>query len=103
MRDHPVAVEWWGGRFASGRTDIDAHIVRTASRAHERATGDRPRVFSGPYGSDLRLLISLAGIPTLQYGPGDTAGAHAPDEFVVIDDVITCAQVLAEVIAEYCT
>lgn len=102
LRDHPVAVEWWGGQFASGRTDIDAQIVQTVRRAHERTTGEGPPVFGAPYGSDLRLLTGLAGIPTLQYGPGDSAVAHAPDEFVFIDDVITCAQVLAEVIATYC-
>lgn len=102
LRDHPVDVEWWGGQFASGRTDVDAQIVRTVRSAHERTTGTPAPVFGAPYGSDLRLLANLAAIPTLQYGPGDTKVAHAPDEYVAIDDVITCAEVLAEVICEYC-
>lgn len=102
LRDHPVEVEWWGGQFGSGGTDIDAQVVHTVLQAHERATGARPPVFGAPYGSDLRLLTGLAGIPTLQYGPGDSKVAHAPEEYVVLDDVITCAEVLAEVIAQYC-
>jgi len=38
----------------------------------------------------------------VQYGPGDTAYAHAPDEHVAIEDLVTCASVLADVIVEYC-
>lgn len=103
LRDHPVSVEWWGGQFASGRTDSDAHIAALVRTAHTRATGREPDTYGGPYGSDLRLLTGIAGIPTIQYGPGDTVVAHAPDEYVAIDDVVTCAEVLAEVIVEFCS
>ncbi len=58
-----------------------------------RTTGAEPDTYGGPYGSDLRLLTGIGGIPTVQYGPGDTAVAHAPDEYVAIDDVVTCAEV----------
>ncbi len=102
LKDHPVSVEWWGGQFASGRTDEDAPIVSMVRSAHERSTGHPPDTYGGPYGSDLRLLAGMAGIPTLQYGPGDTIVAHAPDEYVCLDDVVTCAEVLAEVIVDFC-
>ncbi len=102
LRDHPVAVEWWGGQFASGRTDPDAHIISLVRNAHESATGEAPQTYGGPYGSDLRLLTGIGGIPTVQYGPGDTVVAHAPNEYVVLDDVVTCAEVLADVIVEFC-
>jgi acetylornithine deacetylase len=103
LRDHPVTVEWWGGQFASGRTRSDASIISLVRQAHARATGSEPDTYGGPYGSDLRLLTGIGGIPTLQYGPGDTVVAHAPDEFVAIDDVVTCAEVLADVIVEFCS
>lgn len=102
LRDHPVTVEWWGGQFASGRTDPNAPIISLVRSAHERATGEAPQTYGAPYGSDLRLLTGIGGIPTVQYGPGDTVVAHAPNEYVVLDDVVTCAQVLAEVIVEFC-
>ena len=102
LKDHPVSVEWWGGQFASGRTDADAPIVSMVRSAHERSTGHEPDIYGGPYGSDLRLLAGIAGIPTLQYGPGDTIVAHAPDEYVRLDDVVTCAEVLADVIVDFC-
>lgn len=102
LRDHPVTVEWWGGQFASGRTDDDAEIAMLLRNSHLKATGSEPETYGGPYGSDLRLLTGIGGIPTVQYGPGDTVVAHAPDEYVAIDDVVTCAEVLADVIVEFC-
>jgi acetylornithine deacetylase len=66
LAEHPVEVEWWGGQFASGRC-VDPDLV-TRVRA---ATGAEPAAYGAPYGSDLRLLAA-AGIPTLQYGPGET-------------------------------
>ncbi len=102
LRDNPVSVEWWGGQFASGRTDPDASIATAVREAHTALTGQPPDVYGGPYGSDLRLLVGLGGIPTVQYGPGDSAAAHAPDEWVDIDDVVTCARVLADVIVRTC-
>jgi acetylornithine deacetylase len=101
LRDHPATVEWWGGQFASGRTDPDSEIVQLLSRTSKAHTNKLPEIYGGPYGSDLRLLTELGGIPTVQYGPGDTSYAHAPDEHVVIEDLVTCASVLADVIVEY--
>lgn len=103
LREHPATVEWWGGQFASGRTNLDAPIISLVRSAHERATGKTPQTYGGPYGSDLRLLTGIGGIPTVQYGPGDTVVAHAPDEYVAVDDLVTCAQVLADVIVEFCS
>ena len=103
LRDHPVTVEWWGGQFASGRTPADASIISLVREAHARTTGSEPDTYGGPYGSDLRLLTGIGGISTVQYGPGDTVVAHAPDEYVALDDVVTCAEVLADVIVEFCS
>jgi acetylornithine deacetylase len=103
LRDHRVIVEWWGGQFASGRTHPEAEILTLVADAHEHATNIAPQIYGGPYGSDLRLLTGMAGIPTVHYGPGDTRAAHAPDEYVAIEDIVTCAEVLADVIVTYCS
>jgi acetylornithine deacetylase len=103
LRDHPATVEWWGGQFHSGRTEPDAEIITTVRDAHHRATNSSPDTYGAPYGSDLRLLVGKGGIPTVQYGPGDSRVAHAPDEYVAIDDVVTCSAVLADVIVKFCS
>ncbi len=100
--DHPVEVTWWGGQFASGRTPADAEVITAVADVHATTTGRVADVYGGPYGSDLRLLMGLGGIPTVQYGPGDAVAAHAPDEHVPVDDVIDCARALVRLILRVC-
>ena len=102
LRAHPVEVTWWGGQFASGRTPADHSITGMVRDVHSEVTGRSPEVYGGPYGSDLRLLMGLGGIPTVQYGPGDAAAAHAPDEFVPVDEVVVTAQALTRLILRTC-
>ena len=95
LRDHPPRVDL-GGRAvrlgAAGRR-------RPADRGHgapPRATSRRAArsPAAGPYGSDLRLLLGLGGIPTLQYGPGAAEDAHAPREKVSIGETLDVARTL---------
>jgi acetylornithine deacetylase len=103
LRDHPVEVEWWGGQFASGRIPPDSDLVERVSAAHAAVGEERvPDVYGAPYGSDLRLLTGLGGIPTVQYGPGDAAVAHGPLEAVSIDEIITTARTLAVLAVDIC-
>ena len=101
LREHPVRVEWWGGQFASGRSD-DPYLVDLVTRAHGVAAPDSrtPQVYGAPYGSDLRLLAPPT--PTLLYGPGDTQTAHAPDESVPLEDLYTATRTLALLYVEHC-
>ena len=98
LREHPVEVQWWGGQFASGRTDPNADIVRNAKAAHTCVLGHEPDTYAAPYGSDLRLLTGLASIPTIQYGPGDASVAHAPNEYVSIEQLHVTSRVIASLI-----
>jgi len=99
---HPVEVEWWGGQFASGRTDPQHPLLAALASAHQDAGGAEPAALGAPYGSDLRLLTGIGGIPTVQYGPGDSAEAHAPDESVALADVARCARALALLAVDWC-
>jgi acetylornithine deacetylase len=103
LRDHPVEVEWWGGQFASGRLPDDSDLLERVAAAHGVAATSRPLdTWAAPYGSDLRLLTGLGGIPTLQYGPGDVALAHGPDERVAIADLVVTARTLVLLALDIC-
>lgn len=102
LRDHPVAVEWWGGQFASCRAQNAGPLLDAVARAHASVSGRPQQSWGAPYGSDLRLLTDIAGIPTIQYGPGDVTLAHGPGESVPIDEVITAAQTLALLAMDHC-
>ena len=92
LKEHPVTVEWWGGQFASGRCPEGSDLAHRVVATHAAAHGPAPSVVGAPYGSDLRLLTA-AGIPTVQYGPGVGYG-HCPDERVSLAQVHACAETL---------
>jgi acetylornithine deacetylase len=102
FHEHPVTVTWWGGQFAPGLTDPDAAIVRTMRSAHEDVSPYRQNTWVSTYGSDLRLMNNIGGIPTVHYGPGDAALAHGPREFVPISETITSAKALALAAIRHC-
>ncbi len=103
LRDHPAEVEWWGGQFASGRIPAHSDLVGRVQHAHVHASDGRPHeVYGAPYGSDLRLLTGLGGIPTVQYGPGDAQLAHGPHESVPIDEIVITARTLALLALDLC-
>ncbi|MEU5533980.1 ArgE/DapE family deacylase [Streptomyces sp. NPDC020362] len=96
LREHPATVSWPGGQFASGRLP-EGHPLRDEVRdacADAAGWAARPRERGAPYGSDLRLYAG-AGIPTLQYGPGDVRVAHSPRECVSVPEVMEVARTLA--------
>jgi acetylornithine deacetylase len=101
LRENPVRVEWFGGQFASGQLAADHPLVALVSESHQKLHGNKPVVRGAPYGSDLRLMTA-AKIPTLHYGPGSVDQAHAPNEFVLISDMVAAAATLVEIITKFC-
>ena len=96
LADHPVAVSWPGGQFASGALAADDPLIEEIETAVKQISGrKKPDRSAAPYGSDLRLYSGIGGIPTLHYGPGDVRFAHAPREQVELDQVILVARALA--------
>jgi acetylornithine deacetylase len=102
LREHPPLLEWWGGTFDPGLTPVDDPIVTTVATAFAEVSG-APAVLEGvPYGSDMRLLTNVGGIPTILFGPGDVRNAHRPDEFVPIADLLTVTRTLALTALRFC-
>ena len=101
LRDNPITVEWWGGQFESGRSESD-HLIGLTRRAHYAAAPQRrhQQVYGAPYGSDLRLISKH--MPVLQYGPGDAGAAHAPDEYIEVESLLTSMRTLALIYLEHC-
>ncbi len=102
LQAHPVRVEWVGGQFASAAVDPESAVARQVSASHTRLHGAAPAVYGVPYGSDQRLLTGMGGVPTVLYGPGDVRDAHAPDESVAVDELVTVTQTLVLLVATAC-
>jgi len=69
---------------------------------HAAVSGRSQATWGTPYGSDLRLMTNMGGVPTVHYGPGDASLAHAPRESVPVSELLTAARALTLVALEYC-
>ena len=94
LREHPVTLDIIGGRFGSVRVPSQDPLPVGLADLIETETGRRPALLGEPYGADMRLFVG-AGTPCVIFGPGDVRFAHSADEQVPLDEVETCARVLA--------
>jgi acetylornithine deacetylase len=95
LRDHPATVEISGGRFGSARVASDHPLPVGLADTVEEVTGRRPALLGEPYGADMQMFVNVGATPCVIFGPGDVRVAHSADEFVPLDEVETCARVLA--------
>jgi len=71
-------------------------IVQYLIKACKRVYSTRSVKIGGSLAhNDADFLVNMAGIPTVQYGPGDMKVAHTPDEYIKISDVVTASKVYA--------
>jgi acetylornithine deacetylase/succinyl-diaminopimelate desuccinylase family protein len=80
--------------------DRDAAIVAAVARHAAARLGREPAIVGHGAWMDAAIL-SAAGIPTVVFGPGG-AGAHATEEWVDLDSVAACADVLEAVARAWC-
>lgn len=82
---------------------VGSPLARRLGDAVLRATGGRigaesPR--GAAYGTDASKL-ALAGIPSVVFGPGDIGNAHAPDEWVALDEVEAASAALVDFVSRF--
>jgi len=97
LREHRPRVSWDNAGFPGWETAPDAPIVQTVIGALEAVTNQRV-IGAATYGSDAGHFAT-AGVPVVLFGPGRIDDAHAPDESVDEDEILTCAKVLALTVA----
>lgn len=78
-------------------TPADAGIVAMAA-----AWGAEPSDAKVTYGTEAGLFAQ-AGIPTVVCGPGDIAQAHAPDEFIELEQIARCEAFVDRLLADLST
>jgi len=81
-------------------SDVSAKIANCVRAAALSVTGHTPEVAGVSYWMDA-ALFAIAGIPTVNYGPSG-AGAHEAVEWVDLDSVVTCAEVLVRTTWNFC-
>lgn len=79
---------------------VDSPIVTRLRRALERE--ELPVKIEGLSAWTDAALLNEAGIPTICFGPGDIALAHAAEEYVPIEEIDLATRVLTRVVREWC-
>ena len=102
LKNNPPIIEWFEGQFESGQTDIDHSIINHLKEAYNNVNNSNPIVEGVTYGSDLRLFTNHADIPALLFGPGDVRLAHSANEYVEIEEVLTCIKIISNLIINWC-
>jgi acetylornithine deacetylase len=78
----------------------DAPIVQTLREQATSVLGRAPATMGAPFWMDA-AFFAAAGIPTVNLGP-DGAGAHSIEEWVDLDSVEKCREILALTVREFC-
>ena len=79
---------------------VDSPVVKRLRGALERE--ELPVKIEGLSAWTDAALLNAAGIPTICFGPGDIALAHAAQEFVPVEEIELATRVLTRVVREWC-
>ena len=102
LRDHPPRVTWLNGQFSPAGVEVESPLVETLRRAWEITSSTPARIEGVTYGADMRHFIITGGVPCVMFGAGDVRLAHAPDESIPVEDLLTAITTTAVFIANWC-
>ena len=81
-------------------TSPKENVVQILTYAFRKVLGKEPYIMGFSGCSDGSFLSNIAKIPTLLFGPGHINQAHAVDEYVEVEQVVSAAKVYALVAAK---
>jgi acetylornithine deacetylase len=95
-----ATLRWPGGQFASGETDAAHPFAALVRDSLVAELGREVAVAGVPWGADMRLWTAR-GIPTVMAGTPGIERAHAVDERVRVDDLVTLARAIVRVATRF--
>ncbi len=94
LAEHPSGIEWIKD-LVPFETPVDAPLVQRLGAAGKVALGRSLSMDIMSAWGDAANLARYGGFPSVFFGPGTPAAAHAADESVAIRDLMDCARVVA--------
>jgi succinyl-diaminopimelate desuccinylase len=77
-------------------TDENCDLVTTISGSVEKIFGRKPKLTASPGTYDQKHVVRIASVAQcIAYGPGILDQAHLPDEYCLVEDVISSAKIMA--------
>ncbi|WP_233741623.1 M20/M25/M40 family metallo-hydrolase [Agrobacterium vitis] len=100
LREHPARVEWILDADCA-EIPADSPFVSIFQQAVETANLS-PKLSGFGAHSDIGLPTGLGNTPTVNFGPGDPAQAHQPNERVSVRDLVDCTKAMALAVQKWC-
>lgn len=95
--DHDLAFVEWNEPV---QAPLDSPLIAVLQENVAAVAGRSTDLWPVPYGCDVRNFIYDAGIPAVNFGAGDYRVCHQPNEFVPVDDLLTCARVVMATVVD---
>jgi acetylornithine deacetylase len=102
IKQHPVSIEWFGAQWLPGSIDTSHPLMKNLISNYELVYGEQPVIEASPWGTDGGLLTQAGNTPSIVFGPGVTAMAHYPNEYIEINKIIEAAEIVALTIFDWC-
>ncbi len=103
FKQHPPQLEWFGARWVPGSIDPEHELMNVLTDSYRRILHKDPVVEASPWGTDGGLLTRVGETPSIVFGPGVTAMAHFPNEYIELDRVFECAEIVANTLVKWCS
>jgi succinyl-diaminopimelate desuccinylase len=78
------------------QTNPDCELVTSISACAEQIFGRKPKLTASPGTYDQKHVVRVGNVEQcIAYGPGILSQAHLPDEYVLVEDVVNSAKIMA--------
>lgn len=105
LREHPPEITF-NLHWPPAEIPVDHPIVQTCARAHREAISpkqiDDRDLFQAFNAVCDAAFLNMVGVPSVVYGPGNLLQAHAVDEYVYIEEVMTASKTFALAAMDWC-
>jgi acetylornithine deacetylase len=102
FREHPLAIEWFGGRWLPGSLEVDHPLMTELSNSFVEVFEKSPIIEASPWGTDGGILSTVGNTPVVIFGPGITKMAHDANEYIQLEDVFVASEVIALTLMRWC-
>jgi len=88
--------------FEPTSVPLDHPIVTALTTSYQQVTGHNPRIYGMAAACDAMMFNLYSTTPAVIFGPGTFAVAHAPDEYIEIEELVRATKIMAHAIVSWC-
>lgn len=81
------------------RVPLNSPLVRALSRSILKK-GSKPQFITKSGTGDMNTYAQVFGVDAVTYGPGEAKLSHSSEEYVAVNEIISCAEVISGAVKE---